>query len=216
MILCLWCNTEKPNDEFYFRKDGRVQTGCKVCRKSYYAEKMKDPIEHEKQKKRELDWYYNNREYYLDYCKEYYLANHSRIVVRRRKYDKEQWATNLALHERKAKNKAASILRRKDDPEFIKKRRGWIRRANHRRRILLKGARNIENMLTGEEWNAVCERYGYSCLCCSKHIEVSFDMTCDHIIPITKDGLDTLENVQLLCRKCNSKKGTKIIDYRPK
>ena len=35
--------------------------------------------------------------------------------------------------------------------------------------------------------------------------------TIDHVVPISKGGKDTLDNVRLSCFKCNMSKGTKII-----
>ena len=35
-------------------------------------------------------------------------------------------------------------------------------------------------------------------------------LECDHIIPITRGGQNIVKNLQLLCRSCNAKKGTKI------
>ena len=34
------------------------------------------------------------------------------------------------------------------------------------------------------------------------------DLTMDHKIPLTKGGTNALENIQILCRRCNQKKGT--------
>ena len=34
--------------------------------------------------------------------------------------------------------------------------------------------------------------------------------TVDHIIPLKHGGTDTMENVQLTCKHCNSKKGAKV------
>ena len=34
-----------------------------------------------------------------------------------------------------------------------------------------------------------------------------YDLTADHIIPLASGGLNTLANVQVLCRSCNSSKG---------
>lgn len=52
--------------------------------------------------------------------------------------------------------------------------------------------------------------YGRFCLCCGTDKNISLD----HIIPIIKGGLNIIDNLQPLCKLCNSKKGTKIIDYR--
>ena len=32
-------------------------------------------------------------------------------------------------------------------------------------------------------------------------------MVCDHIVPLSKGGDSVLENLQLICRSCNTRKG---------
>lgn len=49
----------------------------------------------------------------------------------------------------------------------------------------------------------VHERYEYKCVNCGTHR----DLTCDHIIPESKGGETTLDNLQTMCRACNSSKG---------
>ncbi len=54
---------------------------------------------------------------------------------------------------------------------------------------------------------AVFERDAYRC----KHCETHIDLTVDHIYPKSKGGIDDLDNLQTLCRPCNSKKGAKVV-----
>lgn len=53
----------------------------------------------------------------------------------------------------------------------------------------------------------VFERDKYRCISCGTHL----DLTCDHIFPESKGGETTLENLQTMCRSCNSQKGTKVV-----
>lgn len=50
---------------------------------------------------------------------------------------------------------------------------------------------------------AIFRRDGYQCRACG----APDDLTADHIIPEVKGGVAVLENLQTLCRSCNSKKG---------
>lgn len=52
----------------------------------------------------------------------------------------------------------------------------------------------------------VFERDAYRCLVCTSHI----DLCCDHIHPESKGGKTVLDNLQTLCRSCNSKKGARV------
>lgn len=50
---------------------------------------------------------------------------------------------------------------------------------------------------------------GAICSLCNKPIETMKDCTIDHIIPVSKGGLTTIENCQLAHRNCNLRKGNK-------
>jgi 5-methylcytosine-specific restriction endonuclease McrA len=39
-------------------------------------------------------------------------------------------------------------------------------------------------------------------------------LTPDHVIPVVHSGLNNIENIQPLCKSCNSRKSSKVIDFR--
>lgn len=48
--------------------------------------------------------------------------------------------------------------------------------------------------------------YGKECRYCSKILNYR-NIACDHIIPLTKHGPSTYNNLQLICKTCNVRKG---------
>lgn len=57
---------------------------------------------------------------------------------------------------------------------------------------------------TVEDWLALCEMHNHRCASCG---EESF-LTVDHIKPRAAGGTDALDNIQPLCRSCNTSKGS--------
>jgi 5-methylcytosine-specific restriction endonuclease McrA len=67
-------------------------------------------------------------------------------------------------------------------------------------------------MLRSQEWKDRKALYGNRCACCAKP-ESEVKLQLDHIVPVSKDGTNEIENTQPLCRTCNLKKRVKIIVY---
>ena len=53
----------------------------------------------------------------------------------------------------------------------------------------------------------ILENYGTKCNYCDAILTIN-NMVFDHIIPISKDGESTKDNIQLICKKCNGMKGS--------
>lgn len=64
----------------------------------------------------------------------------------------------------------------------------------------------VRARIPGALREAVYERDGFACLHCGTTERLSLD----HIHPWSLGGEDTLDNLQTLCRPCNSSKGARV------
>lgn len=83
-----------------------------------------------------------------------------------------------------------------------------VKAYNANRRALI--IAQAEGSFSPDEWVELCEAFDYECLACGE----KKDLTVDHVIPLSKGGTNNIDNIQPICRSCNSKKGVKTIDYR--
>lgn len=77
-----------------------------------------------------------------------------------------------------------------------------------RRYAIKKGADGSHTLI---EWEDLKNEYGGLCAICGERKK----LTKDHIIPLSKGGSDYIENIQPLCKNCNSKKHNKILHENP-
>jgi 5-methylcytosine-specific restriction endonuclease McrA len=60
------------------------------------------------------------------------------------------------------------------------------------------------------------ENNAIKCIYCDKKFKDEKDKTIDHIIPLSKGGLHSVNNVCVCCSFCNTSKGAKLLkDWRP-
>lgn len=69
---------------------------------------------------------------------------------------------------------------------------------------------NHPYQVSNETREAVFERDGNRCLKCGS----SNDLSIDHVVPLSKGGDNDTDNLQTLCKTCNSSKGASSKDYR--
>jgi len=129
-------------------------------------------------------------------------------------------AYRLANRERDLKQRKECNKRRKDDTEKHNKdiecRRKW-RMNNKDKRYSYKRAKRARKTGAGgshtkDEWEELKFDYDYTCPCCGL-FEPIIELTEDHIIPLTWGGDDYIENIQPLCKLCNSIKNNKTCKF---
>jgi len=56
--------------------------------------------------------------------------------------------------------------------------------------------------------------YDYTCPACGRR-EPDIELTRDHIVAVSEGGTSFVENLQVLCEKCNAEKGVETRYYPP-
>ena len=89
--------------------------------------------------------------------------------------------------------------------------------ATYERKLYLNNRRRSIKMNAGGyhtqgEWENLKAQYNWKCPACKRQ-EPDIKLTEDHIVPLSRGGSDNIENIQPLCKSCNSKKMCKIVKY---
>ena len=139
-------------------------------------------------RKNNRKWYEANRTKKYEVDRKWKLANPEKKRISDRKYRENH-------PERNRNRKRKWVLANPEKVMVIKQRRRARKKGNESRPY---------------DFKTICEHYGNKCARCGNKIK----LTIDHIKPISKGGPDIASNIQPLCRKCNSSKGVREIDYR--
>ena len=184
---CSKCQEEQPISEFYKNKrnvDG-LCCQCKVCDQAYrQGEKGKVVQQHYRQSEK------------------------GKAADRRyRQSDGGKVALQVVNEHYQQSPKGEATQKR-----YHQSNRGKVadRRACRQRRVRKAGCVGSH---TREEFLDLCKLYDFRCLRCGDQFPIK-ELIEDHIIPIGPGVSDNIDNIQPLCRPCNSRKGRRTIDYR--
>lgn len=64
----------------------------------------------------------------------------------------------------------------------------------------------LSGRVSRDEWVAICKRHGNKCAICHRRLP----LTMDHIKPLSRGGTHAVDNIQPLCKSCNSHKSNKV------
>ena len=194
---CACCKMWRLLTDYSPREGGRLKSDCKPCRQ----------IKGQEYKKRNADKVNVTNAAYRE-------ANKDNLRLRSKEWREAHPEQDYRIH-RKWKQANPAACRASDHRRYYANL-DYYRVLNnirtHARRVIIRTERGN---YTPAEWQAIKERQGFRCLMCGKQ-EPEIKLTVDHVIPIIKGGLNTADNLAGLCKPCNSKKGTKTLDLRPK
>lgn len=179
---CSHCGELKPRDADNYIRDSTKRDGfvgmCKACNNMLNGE-------YNRQKSKE--YYENNKEYLIEQNRIYVDENRDLVNKRRREYYQEN-AESMRVYIKKWQ---------KDNPESG--------RRQAQRRVAR--ANKLTNTFTEDEWKGALLHFGNTCAYCGIHQDdLDIVLNQEHVIPVTKKGGYTADNIIPACRSCNSSK----------
>lgn len=208
---CNKCGELKPVDQFSKnnqKRDGRHGT-CKGClsmmrkkwdRKYNASEKAKQAASryyYSEKGQQTKSTYRTNYEITPEQKESYRVAGRQReklakYKARRKRYD----ATPKG---KRAKSARDGRYRKTDKGRFAK------------RKIEIKRKRQLKSSqctLTRKQWLEIKQAHDNRCAYCNRKME---RLEMDHVIPLSKGGTHTADNVVPSCRTCNASKGNRLL-----
>ena len=202
MRICTKCQIEKPYEEFHKSKKGKngYTARCKSCCGEY--NRRPENIERRKQIRKNYRKRPEVKEKEQNWRKEYSQrpeVKERRCQLRQRPEvieKKKQYEQRPEVRERDKKSKRK--YREKPENKFR------IKVIRHNRRVLI---RSLPNEWTPELVEIRLLEQNFKCIYCFANIADNYEL--DHMVPVFSGGGSTADNLQLLCRPCNTRKKNK-------
>ena len=181
-------NSEKEKERQRKYKEENPEK-VKECQRKYYQENQ------EKVKKRRRKYKEENPEKVKECQRKYNEENQEKVKERQRKYREEN------------PEKVKEIVRKwkEENPDKVK---AYGVNSNYVRRIReLNTGAPLKTKLTAGGLDLLIQRQDFRCASCNK--DITQDNHLDHMIPLSRGGTNSMDNVQYLCSVCNLTKGKK-------
>ena len=232
---CSRCKAVKSTAEFTLRYVGprgpHYRSQCKPCARDYgIASRLKIDREALNKRRRELykekpgykqharKWYQRNKEYFIEYRTKPENRERERQIeqVRIKNASPEQREKRLDTYKKShAKHRAKHAIYRQRVKERTKRTHNEWRKRNRdkendyriRRRAIKKGSAIVEKVVRAN----LIAQYGSVCYLCNRTL-AQHEITLDHLIPLSRGGHHSYENLRIACRSCNAKKHTRTLD----
>jgi len=171
----------------YQKKKKDILVKCKIYRESHKEECLR----------RANEWRKNNPD--------------KRRAIIRRYYEKKlkadpEWGNKRAkMYRDRNPEKAREHLR-----EYRRERPVWTRLQKYKRRVRCGDGQVDKGHLNKDFEKQVIDKLkkqDYKCIYCKVDIKECFSI--DHIVPLAKGGSNNIENIDLVCKSCNTRKGTR-------
>jgi 5-methylcytosine-specific restriction endonuclease McrA len=197
-------------DRSLLRFDG-LQPYCRECRLKKRRESRPWLRDESKEANRNAKkaWRQNHREYDRARHKAYHEANREKHREKRKEYyaaNREKYREQNRAYQETHRDR---LREQKDTYRRNNLEAYAVREANRRARKAKAGG-----SFTLQEWHDLCAYFSFTCLRCGRQAP-DIELTVDHVVPLSQGGRNSIENLQPLCRACNTSKHARTIDYRP-
>jgi len=203
--ICYKCKNSLSVDNFH--KQSRSPDGlsniCKNCKRiqdKEYRERNKEKLALKKKEYKE-----KNKEILAEKRKQKYRsASEEEIALRKKK--KQEYLKNAPEHVKQCK--------REYDKKYFASERGRnvLKNSLHKRRAQILSS--CDNTITLDALENLAKEQNYNCKWCNKPLnyELPKQIHLDHIVPLSKGGTHSINNVCWSCANCNFKKSSKLPD----
>lgn len=227
VLICSRCGEPKNPEDFFHRQSGKLYSWCKKCHRIRVGPKPpKEPVTHKECSRCGVDKVAEDFRPHRAYCRKCEYNDHqadprrleyqSRWRGKNREYERQRAVQYNHEHAEERAEKARKNrlehpeLNRRATKEYRIRNPEVVSVVNSNRRARIIGTGNRYSKM---EWNDLKDKYNHTCLMCGR-TEPDIKLTPDHVVPLSKGGSNSIDNIQPLCRSCNSRKHVQTLDLR--